>query len=443
MMKINKLIILIAPLILTGCSQGEEAKQYQSINDQQTIMKEYYRQHTSNQSYLSTYSYKHTLEYDPTYDVFGELAPVPTSRGQYFEATISNEVGVYSGYLVVNDVESIYLGNKANVGSIDKDEKQYAFYFRNFDEEGHDGELELISRTVTIDNDLDPVVIDEKSGTAVESDNVSHYFSNNINTDYKNYFKQPLEQPTASTEKQVSAYSVSSTEIIETYKESISLDPIENPIHPGEEHKMTVMKQTVGKTTFKLLDKIGWAGTEFTETITYSLISDYELKLLDTPRTIKKEEKTVSFNYSVSLQPYTGEPFIYQEKDEKLEKYKPNLFYFNGSDYIPLNPEIEEVSSKYKKLHPEFSGYVYHIGEAEIEEGKSYSIASNEDISGETPNYETIGYNQLSDNALGTIVSSGIEGHNLFRTLTETLKYEFIVLYSATGSISLIAHLAK
>ena len=442
-MKVKYLSLLILPLLISGCSNQEESHQYQAINDQQAIMKEYYRQHTSNQSYLNLYSYSYSLNYEPTYDVFGSLAEDPTAIGLYYEAKVTSDVGVYSGYFIRNNVASIYTGNKNNVGSIEQEAQLDGFWFRAFDDDEHEGQVELIHRLEKKDNDLDSDVKDIKSGTAVDVDDVSNYFSNKVNTDYTDYFIKSLEQPTSSTTRQVSAYKKADDEIIETYKESTDLTPIENPIHPGEEHRLAVIKQTVGKTTFKYLDKIGWAGTEFEESVTYSLVTDYELNLLQEPRNIKVEQTRVTFTYASSMQPYSGEAFVYQSEDEKIAQYQPNMYTYNDGVFSQLDVSSKNVSVEYKKLHPEFSGYAYRFDNIVIEEGKLYSFASHQDATAESPSYETIGYNQLSVDAGGMIVSGGVEGHNLIKALHGSTTCEFIILFSATGTTSLIAHLTK
>lgn len=438
-MKINKLMLLVLPLLMCGCSNQEESKQYPAINDQQAIMKEYYRQHTSNQSYLNKYAYKQSLSYDPTYDVFGSLAPIANAKNLYYELTMTNNVNVYSGYFICNNKLEGYIGNKQNVGSKYEHEDNESFWFRAFEEEGHDGELELIHRHETKDNDLDKHVVDYHTGVGVESDNVSHYFSNNINTDYKDYFVHPLTQPTSSTTRQVSAYLKSETEIVETYKEVVEDTPIENPIHPGEEYRLTVMKQVVGKTTFKLLDKIGWAGTDFEETTTYALVSDYELKLLEQPRILMEDAITISFTYASSMQPYSGDAYVFQEEDTKIETYRPSLFTFDGANFVDENLQGTDVSKEYKKVHPEFSGYAYSFTSVNIEQGKLYSFAKKEDI--EKGIFDSIGYNELVSSAGGTIVSGGVEGRNLIKTITTNETYEFIITISSTGNVSLIAQL--
>lgn len=434
----NKLLIVILPLLLVGCSNGEEGNKYPAINDQQTIMKDYYRQHTSNQSYLNKYELKTSVTYDPTYDVFGSLAPIDNAKNLYYETTFTNDVGVYSGYFTCENKMTGYLGDKQNVGSIYVYEEDESFWFRPFDS-GHEGKVELIRRHETKDNDLEKVTRDYHTGIEVEQDNVSHYFSNNINTDYTSYFYHPLVQPTSSTTRQVSAYLKAEDEIVETYKETIEVDPIENPIHPSEEYQLTVMKQTTGQTNFKRIDKIGWVGTSFKETITFSLISDYELKLLDEPRLISKEETTISFTYSSTMQPYTGEAYVFQQEDEKIELNRPSMFVSDGMNFVNLGIPCVDVSKEYKKVHPEFSGYAYSFSTINLEQDKLYSFACYEDIV--AGQFETIGFNQLASNAGGTIISGGVENHNLIKTITTSEIYEFIVLVSASGTKSLIAQL--
>lgn len=438
-MKPNKLIIAVLPLLLAGCSNGDEGKQYPAINDQQTIMKDYYRQHTSNQSYLNLYELKTTQTYDPTYDVFGSLAPIDTPKNLYSETTFTNNVGVYSGYFTCKNKMTGYVGNKQNVGSIYEYEEDESFWFRQFDDSEHEGKLELIRRHEIKDNDLDKVTRDYHTGVEVEQDNVSHYFSNNINTDYADYFYRPLVQPTASTTKKVSAYLKAENEIVETYEETIEVEPIQNPIHPSEEYELTVMKQTTGQTNFKRIDKIGWVGTSFRETITYSLISDYELKLLSEPRLISKEETTINFTYASSMQPYTGEAYVFQQEDEKIELYRPSMFVYEDGVFVNLGIACVDVSREYKKVHQEFSGYAYSFSSVNLEQNKLYSFACHEDVA--NGQYETIGFSQLTSSAGGTIVSGGVEGHNLIKTITTTETYEFIVLVSSSGTKSLVAQL--
>ena len=438
-MKLRNLVILTLLPMLAGCSNNNESKQYQGINDQQAIMKEYYRQHTSNQSYLNLYNYKESISYDPTYDVFGELAPVNNAKSLYFESTYTNNVGVYSGYFLCNNKLNTYLGNKNNVGSVHEYEENESFWFAKFEDEGHENELELIRRHEIKDNDLDSDILDTRTGVGVESSNISHYFSNNINTDYQAYFLHPLTQPTSSTTLQVSAYLKSETEIVETYKEVKEVISIQNPLHPGEEYKLTVVEQTEGSTTFKLLDKIGWCGTSFEETTTYSLVSDYELQLLEKPRDILVNKKTISFTYASTMQPYSGEAYVFHEKDEKIELYRPSMFKYDNGNMVNLNVACLNVSREYKKVHPEFSGYAYSFSSINLDEGALYSFACKEDI--DNGQYETIGYNELTSTAGGTIVSGNIEGHNLIKTITTTETYEFIVLISSTGKKSLVAQL--
>ena len=143
------------------------------------------------------------------------------------------------------------------------------------------------------------------------------------------------------------------------------------------------------------------------------------------------------------MQPYPGEAFVFQDRDEKIELYRPSMYLFNGVNYVNTGLTCEDVSKEYKKLHPEFSGYAYVFGPVTLNEGFVYSFACYEDSHSETPKYDVIGYNELTSSAGGTIVSGGIEGHNLIKTITTTETYEFIVLVSSTGTKSLIAHLYK
>ena len=432
----TKLLLLIVPLMLCACSNNEEPQQYQAINNQQDIMKEYYRQHTSNQSNLSLYSFNAKTTYDPTYDLFGELALAPDSTGQYYELDYTSDVGVYSGYFIRTDVEKTYLGNKDNVGSISEVVSNRSFWFRSADE----SKMQLIRRRQSKNNGLEGRIIDEPTETYVLNDNVSHYFSNNINTEYKDEFTYLLSQPVPSTTKQVSAYQKSEDEIVEVAREILELAPLTNPIKPGEENKLTVMMQIISTTTFRRMDKIGWAATSFNQQTDVSIVTDYELNLLNDPRIIVSAEVNISFTYSASMQPYTGEAYVYQEADPNIEKYTPSLYKYNEGSYTKVDVDATNVSLEYKKLHPDFSGYAFHFDNVLIEEGSLYSFACNEDTSGEEKNYETLGFNQFSQNAGGNLIDSGMDGHNLFTSLSGSQQYEFIILISSTGTKSLIAH---
>ena len=139
------------------------------------------------------------------------------------------------------------------------------------------------------------------------------------------------------------------------------------------------------------------------------MVSDYELKLLSEPRIILKEETVVNFTYSSTMQPYPGEAFVFQDRDEKIELYRPSMYLFNGVNYVNTGLTCEDVSKEYKKLHPEFSGYAYVFGPVTLNEGFVYSFACYEDSHSETPKYDVIGYNELTSSAGGTIVSGGID----------------------------------
>lgn len=437
-MKITKLAFLIIPLMLSGCScaKNEEPQQYQAINNQQDIMKEYYRQHTSNQSNLSLYSFSLKTTYDPTYDPFGELAIDADSTGLYYENDFTSDVGIYSGYFIKKNVEKIYLGNKKDVGSVSEILENKSYWFRSFGED----KMQLVIRKETKNNDLEAKISDEARETYVSNDNVSHYFSNNINTEYKDEFALSLVQPVQSTTKQVTAYQKQDDEIIEATKEVIELPSLNNPLKPGEEHKLAVMMQIEGKTTFKKMDKIGWAATSFYEETTISLVTDYELNLLQEPRVIIKSEVNVSFTYSASMQPYTGEAYVFQDVDPNITKYTPSLYQYNAGEYEKVNVEATNVTLEYKKVHPNFSGYAFHFDNVTIEGGALYSFACHEDTSGEEKNYETLGFKQFTQNAGGTLIDGGMDGHNLFTPFGGTQKYEFIILITSTGTKSIIAH---
>lgn len=217
---------------------------------------------------------------------------------------------------------------------------------------------------------------------------------------------------------------------------------IENPVHPGVKHRLAVVEQTLTETVFKFIDKIGWVGTSYTETITKSVTTDYELKLLEEPRVIWKKETTVSFTYSESIQPYTGEAFVFQQPDEKVLELTPSMYQFIEDEHILLPYASEEVTFQYQQLHPSFSGHAFLFSSVELVEDGLYSFASKRDVEGEEPDYETIGYSQLNSNINETIVSAKIEGHNLFKTISNA-KYEFIVLISPIEVVSLIAHIIK
>ena len=442
-MKKLQLLFLISPLLLCGCScaNNDDSHQYRAINDQQSIMKEYYAQHKSNQSSLAKYSYTYSSSYDPTYDPFNELAPAGHTLGLFYELNKESNINIYSGYFIKKNVERLYIGDKQNVGSIDTTENGNSFWFRKFDEPGHDNTMQLIHRTEHKDNDLANTIIDEKTDVEVESTNVSDYFANNINTEYEDQFDYPLHQPIPTTTRQVSAYSKNDNEIVETYREVIDLSPINNPLKPGDEYKLAVIQKVEGETTFKKIESIGWAATSFKETVTRSLVTDYEFKLLDEPRVIQKEETTIAFSYSTKVVPYSDEAFVYQSEDTNVDKLKPGLFSYVGGAHYPTSYEPKNVSKEYKILHPEFSGYAFQFDNVKLTKNGLYSFSSKE--RSDKGDYEWIGYNELSKNAGGTIIFAGVSDHNLFTPLTDSQNYEFLILISATGTRSLIAHFHK
>lgn len=447
-MKLHKLLILVLPFMLAGCSSAEQTNQYEAINDQQTIMRDYYRRHLSCQSNLVRYTYNKTTSYNPTYDIFGELAPQSNVKSQYFDQVSASEINVYSGYFISKSSRSTYIGNKENVGSSDTKTSKISFWFDDFEEEeAHVDQKELIQRIENTDNDITPFIEDTRTGTAVEESNTSHYFSNNLLIDFKDFFEHHLKQPQATTTNKVDAYRKSNTEIVETANEVIEYGTISNPIHFGDEYKITVYRQIASETTFKYIDRVGWAGTSYKETTSYSLVSDYELQLLSEPRIIMQVTKSVNFVYSPSPQTYTGEALIYQETDENIIKYWPTLYKYDGENYVEASHDEEpyrcdDITFDYKRLHPSFNGYAYHFDNILIEEGEVYSFACAIDIEEEEPNYETIGFEQISNDANGTIVSAKINGHNLFKTYARSEEYEFIILVTPLRVKSVIAHLS-
>ena len=80
-------------------------------------MQKIYLEHTENQSYLNQYLYKTVETYDPTYDAFGELIPTDCPIGSHYESNYESDISIYSGHLVSKSKDSLYLGNKENVGS--------------------------------------------------------------------------------------------------------------------------------------------------------------------------------------------------------------------------------------------------------------------------------------------------------------------------------------
>lgn len=452
MMK-RKLLLLIAPLLLTGiagCS-NDDAKKYQAFSEdqQRAIMEQYYNLHKSNQSNLNLYSYKKTDNYNSTYDVFGEMTPTisnyenPTLRqsptGLHFEDTLTNEVGVYSGYLVSRKNQKTYIGNKENVGSIDDKEKTTSYWFRDFDDSEHVGQKQLIKREADKDNDLDVIYEDVKQEIAVEDGNVSHYFSNTINTTYEDVFVRNLVQPVATEKMQVSAYMRSEAEIVETYKEVTQDDKIQNPKKPGLENALAVSKRTEGETIFKQIENIGWVCTEFKEKITYELPFDYELNILDDPLVIREIITEITFTYSAAVQPYTGEAYVYKEKDAVGISNTPSLYKYGDTTAII---EGSDISAEYRHFREDYSGYAYLVKSVQLEPGEAYSFSRRVDVK-DASNYETIGFNELTRNGNDTIVSAGIEGHNLFKTTNSSdTNYEFLILVPSTGSISLIAYIS-
>lgn len=443
-MNLKKLILLSASLLLlASCSEEEEHFQYQAINDQQSIMQKIYLEHTENQSYLTQYLLKASETYDPSYDAFGELVPTACPIGSHYESTLESDISIYSGYLISKTKTSLYIGNKENIGSIKNNEINAGYWFLDFTDKSdeHKNKQELIERTEIKDNDLDWQIEDEKTGTAVEKSKVSHYFSNNINTIYESLFIKKLKQPTLTTQRQVNAYYKSESEIVETYNEVDTSILIQNPLNPGDENLLAVTKYTVGETTFKRISGIGWVGTDFHETTTYALTSDFNLNVLEEPRVIKTLDTTITFMYAANVQPYSGDPFIYQGKDSKIESNKPTLYQFDGENYNAIGVG-QNITFEYKKLHGNFSGYAYLFESTLLKKDKYYSFACKKDVEGEEVHHESIGAKQIANNANGTLVDAKVDKHNLFKTIGDDAVYEFIVLIPNTGNKSITAHLS-
>lgn len=448
-MKLTKLLLLITPLVISlgGCAKKEEDTKYQVIDDPEgKIMQEYYRQHNENQSNLIQFKYSKNISYDPTYDVFGKIIsdpPADTLTGLYFESTHDIEIDVYSGYLIKQATETTYSGNKENVGSINKREYGDSYWFRNFDDDLHNGYQELIHRVEEKDNDLDKKTEDHKSGTAVEVDNIANYFSNNINTEtYSALFEGHQIKPREESETmRLFAYLKSEAEIIEEYSETLFPEDkrIVNPLLPGDDNVIAVEKQTKGKTIFQNLENIGWACTEFSETITYSISTDFELNVLEEPKVIYQSTISTSFSYSQSVQPYSGDAFIYHEVDPNYVNYLPKLYEFDGVDYIDTVYTANEISASYKQIHPEFAGYAYSFESVVFHKDHNYSFSCASDL----PNKEGLGYRNLTNNANGTLIPANIGGHDLIKTLDKDAKYEFIILIATNGNRSIIGHLSK
>ena len=448
-MKVNKLLFLIAPLLigLTSCSKKSEDGKYQVIDDPEgKIMLEYYRQHNENQSNLIQFKYSKNISYDPTYDVFGKIISDPpddTLTGLYLENTEEIEINVYSGYLIKEKSTTTYSGNKENVGSIDKNESGESYWFRDFDDTDHNGYQELIRREKEKDNDLDEKIEDYKSGIAVETGSVANYFSNNINTEtYSALFESHQVKPQEESDtKRLFAYLKSEAEIVEEYSETLFPEDkrIINPLKPGNENVIAVEKQTKGKTVFQNLENIGWACTEFEETISYSISSDFELNVLEEPKVILQSTTKTSFSYSQSVQPYSGDAFIYHEVDPNYVNYLPRIYEFDGVDYIETIYAPREISASYKQIHPEFAGYAYSFESVVFEKDHNYAFTCASDL----PNKEGLGYRNLTNNANGTLIPSNIGGHDLIKTIDKDAKYEFIILISSNGNRSIIGHLSK
>ena len=153
------------------------------------------------------------------------------------------------------------------------------------------------------------------------------------------------------------------------------------------------------------------------------------------------EQKQVTFSYSTSVLPYSGDTFVYQSEDSTAQTQWPNLYNYNNGEFTPSNIEPKNVTIEYKILHPEFSGYVFQFDKVLIEKNKLYSFTTVQDKANEI--YDSIGYKEFSKNAGGTLIFGGVEGKNLFTSILDNQTYEFLVLISSTGTKSLIAHLAK
>jgi len=448
-MKVNKLLFLIIPLTigLTACSKKNETGKYQVIDDPDgKIMINYYRQHYENQSNLIQFKYSKNITYDPTYDVFGKIIADPpreTLTGLYYENTHEIDISIYSGYLIKEASTTTYSGNKENAGSVEKNESGKSYWFKDFDDTEHAGYQELIERKETKDNDLDVTIEDTKSGIAVETNSISNYFSNNINTEpyYSLFEGHQIKPQEESDTKQLFAYLKSEAEIVEEYTETLFPEDkrIINPLLPGDENVIAVEKQTKGKTVFQNLESIGWACTEYTETISYSISTDFELNVLEQPKVILQSTISTSFTYSQSVQPYSGDAFIYHEVDPNRDNYLPKIYEYDAGSYVDTGYTATEISDSYKQIHPEFAGYAYSFESVVFEKDRNYAFTCTSDL----PNMEGLGYRNLTNNANGTLIPANISDHDLIKTLDKDTKYEFIVLISTNGNRSIIGHLSK
>lgn len=435
-MKLRYLSVLIIPtLFLSSCNNEIEVQEYRAIDEknQKVVMEGVYNSHKTYQANLTLYSYKHNEMYDPTYDVFGD-SHLYEAKGLYREKTINEEIGVYSGYFIKKHTESAYDGNEKNIGSKKTIQTNTSYWFKNMEGEENIDNRQLIKRSEILENNVSVSLKDVPSEIVVKKDNVSRYFADNINANYTGEFVHTLVQPEAISPKTVIAYYKSENEIVEVTKEITEYGKIRNPIHLENEYKLTIYKTVTASTTFRKINQSAWAGIEYKENTVYDLKSDYELKLISEPRVIRKEETTISFTYSSALQPYSGESFVYQPVDPKIEQNRPYLCS-DGS----IVAVAEEITGRYKRLYPAFNGYAYQIGEIELNGDKDYSFAKKADI--DEGNYETFKVSEITGNILSNIVSSGVENHELFKSLTGDAKYSFIILVSKTGVNKIIANL--
>lgn len=473
-MKFKNTLLLLIPALLCGCSSGEPNEQYQAINkeNQDAIMDEIYGLHEANQRYLAAYSYQESISYDPTYDIFGNLISgdeysinnsallsyyeyiedieksnaasndsKQASLNSYFDYSSSIEIGVFSGYLIRKKNETTYIGNKEDAGSKQSRQETIAYWFNDFEEEGKENKKEIVRKNEVIENGISKKTKDTRQGVLVENKEIAGYFSKHIEDYYKEYTSEsqtekffPFEfgKKTSGT-----AYYKSSNEIVEIINETSKPLTIQNPIHPGNEYKLTVLKQLVRQTTFKKIDKIGWVGTEYKEEVSYSLGCDYELQLLDSPHVIRKENKKVSFSYSTSSQPYSGVSYEFQDIDPKIAQYEPLLYSYDvdNQNYEKVDVVADDITAEYKRLSSGFNGYAYCFASVPIEEGKNYCFTTNEEV--EESKYETIGFSNISENVLNNIVSSSIAEHDLFKTIASSETYQFIILVSQNNDKTL------
>lgn len=418
------LIALTSVLLLSGCSKNDDDKnKYYNVVAPQMVQG-LYRQHASNLSYLSEYTYEEKSETHPAYATIG----MDTSK--HTKSTTNVKVGVYSGVFVASKTVNSYIGNQIDAGIKSSSIENNYYWFENTE---YTNTKQLTQRHEIADRDQKMSTEDTKTSIFVNEKDVPNYFSGAINDDqYSQYFEYKLVPLINAVSVQKSSTTIVST----TY--TIEQDPelIVNPDYPDDDSmKLVAFNEIETTTIFRLIDGIGWVGTNFDKTSTSFVATDNLHRLQTTKNVIGTQSISVTFSYSKSVIPYTG-GLSYKEHDSNNEKFLPTLYELNEEgtmiDEIMVARNITDV---YHSLHPSYEGYAYNITFI-LSEGAFYGLTNQSKASEGV--YDYIGFKQISENAGGFVIKGNeLEESNSFTIFGESFLADLTILVDSNGTYNL------